>query len=355
MAIAPLAGAIFTLAGHPPAIQQMERTYSSILLYGSVVFISASAVSAYFIGKGTTQILLWASLVSVTINIILDYLLIFGVWGFPELGIAGAALASVIAQAVALLILVFIFLRESGAAHALHAWRPDFSLMKRVIRYGAANGIQFALDMVGWTAFLMLVGRLGVAALGASNLAFQLNTFAFFPIIGFAMAASILVGQNLGRNRPDLADRSVWSAIHISLLFTAAVALLYVLAPTWLIAPFAAQADPVAFAPVRELTIVMLRFIAAYCLFDVGNLVFASALKGAGDTLFVMLLSTSTITALMLLPTLLWCVTPGGLGVLGAWGFLTLAVCVLACAFLIRYLKGHWREMRVIERELIEL
>lgn len=347
--LVPVGGMVFRLAGHTAEIQQMERAFFNVFLYGSFFTIASAAFGAYFIGKGLTRIVLWVNLLAVAVNILFDYLLIFGNGGFPRLGVTGAALASVIAQGVAVVVYGACFLRESRDMHADGAWRFDMALMRRFLRYGSASGVQFALDMVGWTFFLLVIGRLGVTALAATNLAFQINSLAFFPIIGFGMAASTLVAQNLGRNRPDLANRAVWSAIHVSLLFTGSIACFFLFTPGMLIAPFGMEADPVAFAPVRSTTVVLLRFVAAYCLFDVGNVIFSAALKGAGDTLFVMFLSTSIFTVLMLVPTLFWCVAPGGPGVYGAWGFLTLAVCVLAGAFLLRYLRGHWRNMRIIE------
>lgn len=351
--LVPVGGYVFRLAGHEPAVQQMERSFFSIFLYGSFVIIGSTALSAYFIGKGMSRIVLHVNLVVVVINAILDYVLIFGRLGFPELGIAGAALASVIAQAVGMVCYFIVFLRESAESHTVGAWKVDTSLLLRLLHYGSANGLQFALDMIGWTFFLLLVGRLGANALAASNLAFQVNTIAFFPIIGFAMAASTLVGQHLGKDRPDLANRAVWSAIHIGLLFTLAIALLFFSIPGWLLAPFGWHANHVEFEPVRTLAVVMLRFVAAYCIFDVGNLIFSAALKGAGDTLFVMLLSTGFSTLLMILPTWYFCIREGGWGIYGAWSFLTITVLLLSFAFLFRYLRGHWQQMRVIEPEVI--
>jgi MATE family multidrug resistance protein len=348
--LVPVGGWVFRLAGHDPEIQVLERSFFSIFLYGSISCIGSAAICGYFIGRGESRIVLRVNLLAVVINIILDYLLIFGNLGFPRLGIAGAALASVLAQTVSLLVSFICFLYAMRESHVRGAWRIDLTLLRRLLRFGSASGVQFALDMVMWTAFLLLVGRLGVTALAATNLAFQMNSLCFFPIIGFGMAASTLVGQNLGKNRPDLANQAVWSAIHISLLFTAVIGLCFILFPRWLMLPFGAEADPAAFLPVRETTVILLRFVAAYCLFDVGNLIFAAALKGAGDTLFVMLLSTSIVASLMLVPIMLWCVTPGGLGVYGAWAFVTLAVCVLAIAFLFRFRAGHWCAMRVIEK-----
>jgi MATE family multidrug resistance protein len=352
--LVPLGGKIFLLAGHAPAVQGMERAFYTVLLRGAFVFIAPAALNGYFIGRGKTRIVLQVNLVMVVVNVLLDYLLIFGHGGLPALGITGAALASVCASGVGLILVFFAFLRETWT-HPLHgAWKPNPALLFRLLRYGTSNGVQLALDMIAWTTFILLVGRLGVQAQGATSLAFLLNSFAFFPIMGFSMAATTLVGKNLGRNRPDLANRAVWSAIHTSLCFVGGMALLYLLVPAWLLAPFAAQADPVAFQPVRAMTIIMLRFVAAYCLFDVGNVVFAAALKGAGDTLFVMLLSTSCAIMLLLVPIALWCIRPGGLGIFGAWSFVTLDVIVLAGAFLWRYLTGHWRSMRVIERDVID-
>jgi MATE family multidrug resistance protein len=346
----PMGSAIFRLAGHSLVMQQLEREYFSVFMYGAFVFIASSAVSAYFIGKGKTKLVLWISLVSLVVNIVFDYLLIFGALGFPRLGVTGAALASVIAQGVSLLLGFIWFLRED-ASRANR--RLDFALTGRLLRFGTANGVQFALDIMGWTLFLLIIGRLGMVALGATNLAFQMNTFAFFPIIGVAMAVSTLVGQSLGKNRVELADRAVWCGLHIGLVFTFVVGVLYITIPRVFLLPFAAEANPATFAPVQEMTIILLRFVAAYCLFDVGNLIFSSALKGAGDTLFVMFLVTSIVFTLVLLPTMLWCVQPGGLGVYGAWTFLTVAVCILSFTFLWRYLHGRWRSMRVIEQEVI--
>jgi MATE family multidrug resistance protein len=351
--LAPLGDIIFQLAGHEAVVQQMEVRYYTIFLYGSFTFIGSAAVTSYFIGRGDTRILLWINLVSVVINCLLAYLFIFGIGPFPEMGIAGAAWATVIAQSVALLIAFGVFLRDARDIHAEGAWKLELPLFRRLLRFGYANGVQIALDMVGWTVFMLLLGRLGATSLGATNLAFQLNCIVFLPIMGLAMASSTLVGQNLGRNAPEAAHQATWSAIHIGLAFTAVIGALYIFIPDVLIAPFAAKADPATFAPVREQTVVMLRFVTAYCLFDVLNLTLGGALKGAGDTLYVMLLSSTLGITIMILPTLLWCVQPGGPGIYGAWGFLTLFVCVLSAAFLLRYLRGHWRTMRVIEHEVI--
>lgn len=350
----PLGRMIFILAGHPPAMQRYERIFFDIFLLGSAVTLSNAALGGYFIGKGKTRVVLLTNIVGVLTNIVSDYLLIFGNLGLPRMGVAGAAISSIIAQTLGLIINFAFFLRDDEVREFSHTWKPNINLIARLVRYGSANGLQFALDMLGWTTFLLLVGRMGVVDLAASNIAFQINTFAFFPIIGIAMAASTLVGQNLGRNDTESANRSVWSAMHIGLTFTGLVALFYIFLPDLFIAPFGVEANHAQFAAVRHLLIIILRFISLYCLFDVANLVLSAALKGAGDTLFVMLISSSISICCMILPVFYLCVPKGGLGVIGAWCFLTLTVLTLSIAFLLRYLHGGWQHMRVIECEVVK-
>ncbi len=349
----PLGAQVFQLAGHAPGVQRMERDFFSILVMGSFTGIGCSALSAFFIGRGRTRIILFVNLLGMVVNSIAAYALVFGNFGCPRLGITGAALATVSAQLLGLVIYFVIFLRDSHVKDGGTAWHIEFNLMKRLLRFGTANGVQFSLDMIGWTTFLLLVGRLGVVPMAATNIAFQVNTFAYFPIVGFSMATSTLVGQSMGRKSPEHANFSVWSAVHISLLFTAFIGVLFLAVPGWLISPFAAEADPVAFAPVRELTIVMLRFVAAYCLFDVGNLVFTAALKGAGDILYVTLISSSNMIVTLLLPAFIICLHPNASSIYTVWSALFFSVCTASTFFLLRYLKGHWREMRVIEDVVI--
>ena len=349
----PLGPLLFAAAGHEASLRPLEESFYAIYILGSFPFLGAAAMQAYFIGRGHTALVMWVNFVSIGMNILLDYLLIFGNFGFPELGVPGAAWASVAAQSVGFVISLLLFLRMERMQHAGRAWRPSLRMGARLLRFGLPNGVQFMLDMVSWTIFLLLIGRMSMTVLGATNIAFQLNGVAFFPIIGFSMAAATLVARNLGKNRADLADRTVWSAMHCGLMFTGFFAVLFVAVPGLLIAPFGAAADPQAFAPMRQMSTVLLRFVAAYCMFDVVNLILSGALKGAGDTLYVMLISTGSCLLFMLLPTYFFCIQPGGLGIYGAWSFLTLTVMVMAGAFLWRYLHGHWRSLRVIEHEVI--
>ena len=230
------------------------------------------------------------------------------------------------------------------------AFRP--ALLLRLLRYGGPNGLQMLVDVAGFTVFLLLVGTLGPAAMAATTLAFNVNTLAFVPMLGLGIALSTMVGQQLGRDRPHLAARAGWTSLWMAEVYMGAMAAVYVLLPDVLLMGHAAGTSPEQFRQLRATTVVLLRFVAAYCLFDALNVVFASVLKGAGDTRFILL--TTLLTAVPPVAAV-WAGIrwyPLGLALPAGWsspsGSRTLGLIYLG-----RFLQGHWRHMRVIEPELL--
>ena len=205
------------------------------------------------------------------------------------------------------------------------------------------------LDVLGFTVFILLVGRLGGAQAEATTMAFSISTFAFMPIYGLGMAAGILVGQRLGENRDDLAARATWTTLWIALVYMSVISLLYVLTPElFLYGFFAAGDSPVSDqTEVRAMAATLLRFVAAYNLLDAMLMIFVSAIKGAGDTRFVMRVS---LVMAAFLATASWlCVERYNVGVFGCWALITAWVWILGVVFLVRFMQGRWRDMRVIE------
>lgn len=346
-----LARPLFDLAGHPLAVRTLEVSYFRILIFGGGFAIISSALSSFFTGLGRTRTVMWVNVAVALLNIVLDYLLIFGNHGLPRLGIVGAAWATVISSGLGTFIFFIVYLFGSqGRLYQVWQMRGlDRDLFARLLRFGAPSGLHFMLDLLAWSLFILLIGRLGIVALGATNLAFQINSVIFLPMIGFSIATSTLVGQRLGQDRPDLAARTTWSAFQMTFTYMATLAVFYVLIPNVFLAPFGAKADPAQFAEVQHEAAIMLRFVALYSLFDGANLIFSSALKGAGDTLFVMLMSSSLSMSLMVLPT--WFICRDGKGsVWAAWTAITTFICVLAICFIARFLHGKWRTMRVTEQ-----
>jgi len=280
---------------------------------------------------------------------VLNYLLIFGSAGFPEMGIRGAAIATVISSAFATGLYVVLMLRKPMAGkYATRRIRLEWSLFVRLLRFGVPSGVQFIVDIGGFTVFLMLVGRIGIAELAATNIAFNINSLAFMPMLGLGVAVRVLVGQYIGHDRPDAAARSTWSGFRLSMLYMGSIAVLYVTIPGVFAGLFAPRADPASFEGVRSITVTLLRFVALYSLIDTLNIVFASAIKGAGDTRFAMVYLLIMSGGVLIVPCIVL-IGVMGLSVYVAWWILTGYIIVLGVGFMARFLGGKWKSMRVIE------
>jgi MATE family multidrug resistance protein len=350
MGLIPLAWPIFNAIGHDMAVREQEVIYFQYLCIGSMPLIAAAAMSSFFSGIGKTVIIMWVNLAMTAINIILDYGMIFGRLGMPQMGIKGAAIATSIAAFFNFFAYLVIIVRPwyNHTFHTIRGWRFEKELFWRLVRFGVPSGVQFFLDMSGFTAFLMIMGRLGTVNLAATNIAFNINTIAFMPMLGFGIAISVLVGQYLGKNRPDLAQKSTYSGFIMTFVYMATISFLYVAVPGLFIEPFAARSDPWVFSGIWNLTVVLLRFVAVYSLFDTLSIVFSSALKGAGDTRFIMYMIVGVSVFVLVIPSYIGIIVLGG-GLYMGWTFASLYVIFLGLGFLLRFLKGKWKSMRVIE------
>jgi len=353
LATIPLAPAIFRLAGHDQHMAELETLYFQVNIFGGGAFVIASSMSAFFVGLGKTRVVMVVDTMSASLNVILDYGWIFGHFGLPGLGIEGAAWATVVSLWFRVAAYT-VLMTQSRYRLPYYIWDGrhfDAPLMARLLRFGAPNGLQLLIEIGGFTLFLLLVGTLGKEAMAATTLAFNINLLAFLPMLGVGIALSTIVGQQLGRNRPTLAARATWTALVIALSYMGAVALMYVAIPDVLLMGHAAGSSPDEFQKLRDTTVVLLRFVAAYCLFDAMNVVFASALKGAGDTKFIMLVSL-IVTPFPLLAAWAGMRFAGG-GLIWCWVIATLWVSSIGVLFAARFLHGRWREMRVIESDLL--
>jgi len=348
----PVAGPFFTMVGHDPAIKANEIVYFQYLCIGAFPVIASSALSGFFTGLGRPWPVMWVNLCATAVNLMGDYALIFGRWGFPEMGIRGAAIASVLSGFASLALYGVLLGHPSRAkGYGLRSgWRPDSELFGRLLAYGMPSGVQFFLDMAGFTAFILIVGRLGMVSLAATTIAFNINTLAFMPMIGIGIAVSVLVGRHIGRQDPETASRSTYSGFFLTFVYMGVVAFLYVAVPGLFTAPFAAGSEAELFGEIERLTRVLLRFVALYSLFDTMNIVFASAIKGAGDTRFVMYMIVAVSACVLVIPT--WVVVSVlHWGIMAAWTSATAYVIVLGFVFFLRFRQGKWKGMRVIEEK----
>jgi MATE family multidrug resistance protein len=343
----PLAGPVFRLIGHAEPVMRLEITYFKILCLGAFPAIAGSALAGFFSGRGRTLPVMWINAVNVVVNVGLDYVLIFGHGGFPAMGVAGAALATVIAGFVALgLYLVLLFSPRNQRFNIRSGWRLQWQVLGRLLRFGLPSGIQFLIDVGGFTIFLLILGRLGTTALAATNIAFTINSLAFMPMLGIGIAVSIMVGQYQGRKNPVLAEYSTYSGFFLTIFYMSVVALLYMTVPRLFLAPLAAHAQN--FKEIEAITIVLLRFVAVYSVFDTMNIIFASALRGAGDTRYIMSMMLAVSLGVLVVPSYLLLVVWRG-SLYTAWLVCSVYVVVLGFTFFFRFLGGKWKHMRMIE------
>jgi MATE family multidrug resistance protein len=343
------------VAGHGPQVAGLEVAYYQVLILDAGAIVICGSLASFFTGRGETRAVMLVNCSATLLNVVLDYAWIFGRWGFPALGIAGAAWATVVAQWSKVLAYGWLMMRPiyRQKYQLLAGRRFDVPLMRRLLWYGGPNGLQLLVEVSAFTLFILLVGRLGADAMAATTLAFNVNSVAFVPMTGLGIAVTTMVGQQLGRNRPDMAAQATWTAFRIALCYMGAMALLYVSVPNVFLMGHASGTSPEEFAGIRDLTVVLLRFVAVYCLFDAGWIIFTSAIKGAGDTRFI-LITNLIMSPLPVLAGWLGITYFGG-GVIWCWVVITAWICCLGLIFLARFLQGTWRTMRVIEPEAPEL
>jgi MATE family multidrug resistance protein len=352
VATIPLAGWFFAACGHPPAIAAEEAIYYRINCWGGAAIVVSAALSSFFTGRGKVRTVMTVDSTAALVNVLLDYAWIYGHWGFPKWGIAGAAWATVVALWLKMLLYFALFLRPRYRRQfgTLSGCRFDPRVAWRLLRFGLPSGLQLMLEVSGFGAFLLLIGDLGELSMAATSLAFNVNNLAFMPVLGVGIATSTLVGQRMGQQRPDLAARATHTASVVAAGYMLALSAAYVFAPDVILMAHWSMVEQRDFPQLRELTIELLRFVAAYCLFDGMNVIFSAAIKGAGDTRFVMI---TTLVASVIPVVLTWVgIRQFDLGIYWAWSVMTAWVTSLGFIYLWRYWQGKWRHMRVIEDPL---
>ncbi len=352
MLLAPLSHLLFAHLGHRPAVAAMESNFFRICCLGAPLFALNAAMSGFFAGRNDNAVLMIVQGVGCLVTGVLDWLLIFGRAGLPEMGIAGAAVANVTAQGVTVALMTILMLRRRHR-RAFGTWsgrKLDFELLRRIVQYGFPNGVRMLVEVLVWTLFIVFVGRVDRLGpgLAATSIVFRLNTLAFFPIIGMSIAVAMLVGQAQGAGRPDLSARVVWRGLLMSEVWMAAVAAVFVFWPGPLVDLFLEHGDmgPAEVLQLHNLCITLLRFVAVYTLLDALNVVVLGGLQGAGDARWTLLASGSLHLGFLALLVILDNLHGG---VLTLWTAATAFVMTVALVWLVRFRTGAWRDMRVIE------
>jgi MATE family multidrug resistance protein len=353
--VALVAKPLFTAVGHAPHIRVMEATFFRISCIGALFVVFTSAVSGFFLGKGDTRTVMIVQLGSLGLNALFDYVLIFGKLGLPVLGITGAALATVSASGIGAVAFLSLFLAKRNRKE-WGSWKSrafDVARFRRLIVFGFPSGIRFTVEMAAWTVFVFFVGRIGGIELAATNIAWRINGIAFFPVIGFAQAVSILVGNAQGAKAPEISRKVVWRGLLVSQAWMLVMAVVFVTLPGFLLGIFDTH-DPAqagSYGALVEKGTVLLRFVAFYCLLDGFNYILVNALVAAGDTRWT-LVATLILNAIFI----------GSLFLVDSWHRTLYMEWVMATAFVMvqalvwfgRFLQGKWKQFEVVEPKVVE-
>lgn len=335
---------LFALFRHEPEVTAQEIRYFKILSLGNVLLLLNAALGAFWSGRGKTVMVMSISFLITLMNVPFNYALIYGNWGAPELGIAGAAWGTNLSALVGCIVYAcFFFIPRSSRRHFNTCSNIiDWGLLWRLIRFGVPNGFQFFVDLSAFNIFVIVVGTYGKDIGAATAIAFGLNSIAFTPILGIGQTVAILVGQSIGANDVHRAKKSVKSARNLTLIYMGLMAVFFVLLPQVPLALFD-QSNP----EVIRLTKVMLCFISVYLLFDGMSIIYSSAIKAAGDTFFAMLAGMTMAFLGLAVPSLIFAKL--GMSVWYIWGTIVIYIVICGIVFYARYLGDKWTHMKVIE------
>lgn len=343
---------IFSGLGHAEPLANLEGDYFFALSFGSGAVILDAGISAFFIGRGKTNVVMLVNLFGASLNILLDYLLIFGAGPIPALGIWGAGIATSISVWTKVVIFACLFLQRRHEVFATRRnYQFDYRLMKRFLQFGIPNGIQFLIEGMAITFFVIIIAKISDNASAASSVVFSINMLVFYPIIGLGMGCSTLVGQRIGERSPILASRATWNSLLIGLIYTSAFTLAYLIVPHWFL--YFHDIKGAEFDQIYPITISFLRFVAIYCIFDTVQIVFVSAIKGAGDTRFVVMATIVSATLFLTVGTVGSNSLNDPMAQVNWWWIcLTGWICLLSAIYMIRFLMGRWQTMTVLEPAL---
>jgi multidrug resistance protein, MATE family len=342
---------LMKLSGHSAAVLNDERPYFIILMAGGFLVPLNAALGGYFTGLGRTNINMLANFFGCSLNVLLNYLFIFGYAGVPEMGIQGAAYATLISTAACCLLQWFIFASDRAVRHfGLAAMmRLNLPLLKRILRFGTPSGLHLLMEVGSFSLFIMLTGRLGELSLAASNIGFSINNLAFAPLLGFGVAASTLVAQHKGAGDVDAAARAGWSAVKMALVYMSVIGLSFIAMPRFYYSLFNPPDAAFTTAELLEMGRLMMIIMTSWGLFDAVAIVLGDALKGAGDTHFVMIFLSLSGWLLMIPGTvlLLWM----DKSIVTLWLWLAIYVVFIMIGTTWRWCSGRWRAIEVIEPE----
>ncbi|WP_051533691.1 MATE family efflux transporter [Desulfitibacter alkalitolerans] len=333
---------IILLLGAEHEILVYALPYFLVVAVPSVFLCMMMVLSAALRGAGDTKNPMKVSLAVNIVNVVLDYILIFGILNFPGLGILGAGLATTIARIMGVLMLIKLLAKKESvlSIQILGGWSVDKTILRSLTRIGLPAGIERLIMRFGQLVYGGLIIKIGTEAFAAHNIAGTIESFSYLPGMGFGVAAAALVGQSLGSNKfLDARKFGVTSNV-LATGFMVTMGLIFFVFAPGLAGLF--TKDP----EVVNLVVMVIRIAALFQPFLCITFVITAALQGAGDTRFPMYSTLIGIWGVRVVGTYLLGIIMG-LGLLGVWISYVLDITIRGILLMYRFLKGNWKDIKI--------
>jgi len=336
--ISLFAGPILRLLGAPPDVYPLGVAFLRItalsMPLAGLLFIGNAALR----GAGDTRTPLLVMFVVNGLNMLIAWVLVNGRWGFPMLGVEGTAYGAAIGRSAGGLLVIAMLIRGRGHLKLDRLPRPNLTMLKRLVRVGLPSGGEQLAFQGALMLFARLVTGLGTVAFAAHNTVLMIESISFLPGLGFAAAATTLVGQGLGAEDAQQARWNGNEAFRQAVIFMAIMGLAFVLVPQWFLRLLVDDPQVIAAGVVPLRTVGLIQPLLA------ASFVFSGALRGAGDTrfpLWIKLISPWLLRlplALLLIP---W------LGLTGAWIALSSDLALQGLLSWWRFRGSRWEHIRL--------
>ncbi|MEM7380577.1 MAG: MATE family efflux transporter [Bacteroidota bacterium] len=332
---------ILALMGGEPDLIEEGYGYTQWLIGGNITILLLFLINAIFRGAGDASMAMWTLVLSNGLNIILDPFFIFG-WGpFPEFGVTGAAIATNIGRGTAVLFqLAILFFGWSRIKLGLNDIVLKVKVMMNLIRVSMGGIAQFLIGTSSWVFLMRLMSEFGSEVLAGYTIAIRVMMFTFMPAWGMSNAAATLVGQNLGAQQPDRAEKSVWITGRYNAYFMLLVSIVYLVFAKEIIGLFNSTPSVV------ENGGLCLQVVAAGYIFYAYGMVVSQAFNGAGDTKTPTKINFIAFWIFQL-PFAYLAAMTFELGALGVFLAITLAEVMLSLIAIFWFRRGHWKKVQV--------
>ncbi|WP_417625612.1 MATE family efflux transporter [Pararhodobacter aggregans] len=281
-----LSGSLLAALGQEPDVALVGGGYLSIVGFGLAPALVAMVMKSYLAALGRTQVVLWATIAGVFVNIGVNWLLIFGNFGFPELGARGAAVASVLVQIVTLVVLMVYAISLPSLKHyqlLVRFWRPDWVALRRVNALGLPIGLALLAETGLFAASAVMMGWLGKNTLAAHSIALEITALFFMVHLGLSNAATVMVGRARGRGDVAALRSGALAAVVLSLGFALTTIFVYWIFAEQMVGLFLKPDDPERPA-IIPLGVTLLMVAALFQFADSGQVMAMGLLRGIQDT-----------------------------------------------------------------------